>query len=454
MEIHKPIAALSSGSGPGGVAVIRISGAGSHQLVQAHFRFRKKPSHISPSPGKLYLGDFVDPSTNDPLDEALAVFFSGPQSFTGEDSAELHIHGGSWLISKCLNVLYQNGCRPALPGEFTQRAFENGKIDLTKAEGIKALIEASSEQEWLAARQLATGRLLTYIEDLRAKLLNAMAWVEATIDFPDEEETSSITMSELNEKIHLVETSIDELLATANNGAIARSGLQIAIFGPPNVGKSTLMNTLLGENRAIVTNIPGTTRDYLEEKCLLEGRLIRLIDTAGIRESNDEVELIGIERSLVKAKAADLVLILTSRDQGPQGFENAVAFKERLKPSDYLFVETKSDLKGDSNPKFISISSVTGHGISELKSEIIKRIDTSIGSIRNKTFVTEPRHIQALLTAKKSIAAFKAAQLDGLGSEIQAFELLEAARALNSIIGIVDSDEVLGVIFSSFCIGK
>jgi tRNA modification GTPase len=454
MEIHKPIAALSSGSGPGGIAVIRISGDHCHQIIQSVFRFKTKVANFTPSASRLYLGELFDPSSGETIDEPLAVFFSNPHSFTGEDSAELHIHGGPWLISKALGILYQNGCRPALPGEFTQRAFENGKIDLTKAEGIKALIEASSEQEWLAARQLATGRLFSLIEDLRTKILNAMAWLEATIDFPDEEETANITDNELNEKIQLVDIAIDHLLATAKSGSIARSGLQVAIFGPPNVGKSTLMNTLLQENRAIVTNIPGTTRDYLEEKCLIEGRLIRLIDTAGIRDSNDEVEMIGIERSLEKAKSADLVLFLTSREDSLNGHQRTLDLKNSLNPTDYLLVETKADLAGVSNPDFISISSATGQGLDKLKSEIIRRIDSSVGSIRDKTFVTEPRHIHALITAKNALTAFKKVQLEGLGSEIQAFELLEASRALSSIIGLVDSDEVLGVIFSSFCIGK
>lgn len=456
MASHKPIAALSSGHGPGGVAVIRVSGKNCHEIVRGIFRFKTKPQEFVPEAAKLYLGELFDPETKVVIDEPLVVFFYGPHSFTGEESAEIHLHGGPWIISRTLELLYSLGVLPAEPGEFTRRAFEHGKLDLTRAEGIKALVEATSEQEWIAARQLATGRLHDLIEDLRKKMMDAMAWLEATIDFPDEGDTETIQLAHVNDRVHLVELAIDRLLQNARSGQITRSGLQVVLVGEPNAGKSTLMNTLLGENRAIVTAIPGTTRDYLEEKCLINGRLIRLIDTAGIRKSSDEVEIIGIERSLEIAKKSDLVLFLHPADHNDSATHWLEELRSNLTPGDYIEIETKSDILGtpEKDPGRLRISAKTGSGLEQLKKAITERVDKSIGTVKDQAFVTEPRHLFALNQAKKSIAAFKSIQENGAYVEMQAFELLEATRALSSIIGHIDSDDILGVIFSSFCVGK
>lgn len=450
-----PIAALSSGQGPGGIAVIRVSGAESHRLVRPLLKFKNKSASFEPNANSLTLCELWDIKEGVVIDEPLVVFFKAPHSFTGEDGLEIHLHGGTWIVRKTLNLLFEAGCRPAKPGEYTLRAFENGKIDLTKAEGIKALVEASSEQEWLAARQLASGQLFHLIEEVRKTLMNAMAWLEATIDFPDEGETSAVSGKEIDERVKLADASIDRLLESASSGRITRNGLRVAILGQPNVGKSTLMNALLQENRAIVTAIPGTTRDYLEEKCLINGRLIQLVDTAGLRDQGDEVEKIGMARSLEISKKADLILGLTARNQGEAGRAWLLELASGYRENDVLLVETKSDLlASDPPPGFLSISASTGQGLEDLKTKIAECVDAAIMKVKGSAFVTEPRHIHALGLAKKALSEFWMVKTRGGGEEMQAFELLEAARALSSIIGHVDSDDVLGVIFSTFCVGK
>lgn len=449
------IAALSSGQGPGGIAVIRVSGWNSHSLVRPGIRFKHKSDSFQPKPHTLYLCEFLDLGRQEIIDEPLIVFFKAPHSFTGEDSLEIHLHGGSWIVRKTLSLLYEAGCRPARPGEFTLRAFENGKIDLTRAEGIKALVEASTEQEWLAARQLASGQLFQLIDEVRSTLMNAMAWLEATIDFPDEGETSAVSGREIDERVRHAEAAIDRLLDSANSGRITRNGLKVAILGQPNVGKSTLMNALLQENRAIVTPIPGTTRDYLEEKCLIHGRLVQLVDTAGLREGGDEVEKIGMAKSIEISKKADLILALTARDQGKEGRDWLAQLTASYPPEEVIFVETKSDLLVSEVPSgYISISASQGQGLQDLKSKIADFVDAAIMEVKGNPFVTEPRHIHALGQAKVAIAEFWAVKARKGGEEMQAFELLEAARALSSIIGHIDSDDVLGLIFSTFCVGK
>lgn len=492
-----PIAALSSAPGPGGVAVIRLSGTLCHSLLLPCLAFKHKPAHTKPSPAKMYLCDLIDrtsaldKSSDDAatieipeeiIDEPLVVFFYGPHSYTGQDSAEIHLHGGPYIVQRCLSLLYNIGFRAADPGEYTRRAFLNGKMDLTTAEGIKELAAAQSEQQWMAARSLATGLLAKKIESLRDTLMEAMAWLEASIDFPDEGETSSIQFDEISSRVSRVIDAARLLADTFDSGRVATSGLKVALFGAPNSGKSTLMNTLLGENRAIVTEVAGTTRDYLEEPCLLGGKLIRLIDTAGIRASKtsspstadgamhdeiDQVEKIGIERSFEIARSADVVLFLYAKNCGPP--KELDQWINLLGTKDHILVETKGDLEakplgnsgentltgpeGESS-KAYSISCKSGRGVEALKQLICQRVDQTIGKIDHKALITSPRHKQAIKQALASLSQFEKVRASGGYEEMLAFELKEAATHLQSIIGDVESDDILGVIFSSFCVGK
>ena len=339
---QEPVAALSSGRDAAAIAVVRMTGLGCLKLAEACIRFlgNRRPEH-----GRMRLCQVFDPESEEVIDQPAYVFFKGPSSYTGQDSLELFLHGGPFLVGRVLSLLWACGFRPAEPGEFTRRAYLNGKMDLTGAEGIRALVEAASEQEWMAARHLASGRLRAKISGLREKVLSAMAWLEARIDFPDEAETSLVGWQDVDERIAWLRGSVAELLSSFDSGRVASQGLKVTLFGLPNAGKSTLMNTLLGQERAIVTDVPGTTRDYIEERCLVLGRLIRLTDTAGVRTSTEQVEHLGIERSLALARESDVVLSLIPSDGSARDLEELKLWQQQLRgPVPCLNVLTKADL--------------------------------------------------------------------------------------------------------------
>jgi tRNA modification GTPase len=459
---REPIAALSTGTGASAVAVIRLSGSRIFELLSPLVQVvSSKHKSLADWPKRqLILCSFKD-QTGLVLDEPLIVLFKGPYSFTGQDCAEIQCHGGPYIVSKILGELYRNGFRPAEPGEFTRRAFLNGKLDLTRAEGIRKLVEAQSHQQWLAARQLATGKLATVIEELRAKLIEAMAYLEAQIDFPDEGDTASLHLGEVRSRVDHVRRMVKKLAATYSSGKVASHGLTVVLFGPPNAGKSTLMNELLGRDRAIVTPIAGTTRDYLEESCLISGRLIRLIDMAGVRDvstSHDTVEKLGIEKALSLAKKADLVLFLASAEMSSS--EVALLEKElsTLSPRDSLKIATKVDLKSPSwsknYPQVCQISCKSGLGLKALKDLLVAKVDGHVRDLKEETFVTSARHMHALEETLRALEQFYVADSKNAFEEILAFELQVAAKSLRSIIGEVGSDDVLDKIFSQFCIGK
>lgn len=454
----QPIAALSSARGASGVAIVRLSGADTHTLLFPLLKFKRNRTLDDIEPAKLYLCDLIDSTSEEKeiIDEPMVVFFKGPRSYTGEDSAELHLHGGPYIVERTLRLLYRIGFRAAEAGEYTRRAFLNGKMDLTTAEGIRELANAGSKQQWMAARSLATGKLASKIEELRDTVMGAMAWLEARIDFPDEGETSEIELKEVETRVGKVKDALNALEQTFDSGRVASSGLKVALFGEPNAGKSTLMNKLLGENRAIVTEIAGTTRDYLEEPCLISGRLIRLIDTAGVREGDiDKVEKIGIERSYEIAKEADIILYLCPSDtNSPESLDNWI---KEVGNQDFFKLATKSDL--NKNPSwqdktFLSVSCETDEGMDALRKLICDKVDDMLGKIKDEVFITSPRHKEAIRNARAFVDKFYQVKSEGGYEEMLAFELQETARSLQSIIGEVESDDILGVIFSSFCVGK
>ena len=453
---EESIAAISSGSAPSAIAILRLTGSDCHQRILPCLK-AKKQGHKAGT-NKLKLFALIDPETSKTLDEPMVVFFKGPYSYTGQDSVEIYLHGGPYIIQKALELVYRLGFRAAEPGEFTRRAYLAGKLDLTEAEGIQELISAQSEQQWLAARNLTQGKLKRKIETVRATLLEAMAWLEARIDFPDEKETSEVEWQQVDKKISLVKDSLETLRTSFSSGQVARHGLKVAIFGKPNAGKSTLMNELLDKQRAIVTATAGTTRDYLEESCLINSRLFRFIDTAGIRESSCEIEKLGVQRSFDIAKKADMVLFLLPCDANAQDILDMEEWTQSLKPKNYLKVLTKSDLpEGQTETAaqdWIKISSHTGAGLASLKDQLTKQIDSHIGMVERDVTISSPRHKAAIEEALEGLLRYTTGRQAEAYEEMLAFELLQVAKALSSIIGAVDSDEVLGVIFSSFCVGK
>lgn len=471
IESEAPIAALASGSGAAAIAIIRGSGKNCHTLLSPLIKAKKPFADLSA--GRAYLVDFYNPKSADVLDEPLLLLFKSPASYTGEDSFELHVHGGAYIVESCLQNLYQHGFKPADPGEFTQRAYLNGKMDLSSAEGIQALVTAVSKQQWLAGRQLSNGILLNHIQSLRTKALEAMAFLEARIDFPDEEETAAVEYKQVDERVTKVKEALLKLKSTYVSGRVAKDGLRVALVGAPNAGKSTLMNALLGEERAIVTDIEGTTRDYLEESCLLEGSLIRLIDTAGIRDRAGKVETIGIQRSFEIAKNSDIIALLVPKDANQEATKVILAWIDKLRkenPEQGLFLlRTKDDLSAKQDQALqeslidlkkkcsaieFSISCENGQGLENFTHSLAELVKSKVNLLTERPFITTARHKAAVENALEKVDNFERARVDGAYEEMVAFELREAAAHLEEIIGKVDSDEVLGVLFSQFCVGK
>jgi tRNA modification GTPase len=400
------------------------------------------------------LANILDPSSKEVIDEVLLMLFRGPRSFTGQDTVEIYCHGGPYIIQRILSTIYSLGARPAQPGEFTKRALLNGKLDMTAAEGLRDLIESQSRQQWLAGRQLYQGKLKTQVESLRTEVVGGMALLEAMIDFPDEGDTQSVRLSHVKDKVTNVATMIDRLLSTFTSGKVASRGLMVALVGAPNAGKSTLLNSLLGRSRAIVSEQAGTTRDYIEESCLLDGRLIRLIDTAGLRDTDDHIERQGISLSKQMMAEADLVLCLITSDSSEKDRDEILRQISALgKPS--IITVTKSDI---SKPRWsddlTTISCRTGEGLAELKQKLINMVDQATGSIEEQPFITSARQAAALQRAQESLKRFSDALDSRAGHEMLAFELQEATRALASVVGDISSEDVLDKIFSEFCIGK
>ncbi|MFW7382046.1 MAG: tRNA uridine-5-carboxymethylaminomethyl(34) synthesis GTPase MnmE [Oligoflexus sp.] len=446
------IAALASGSSKAAIAVIRITGANCLQILGPCLpKLKTEPGQQR----KLQLLSLVDPLDGSVIDEPLVAFFRGPHSFTGEDSVEVYCHGGPYIVRRVLQVIYQLGARAAEPGEFTKRAFLNGKLDLTEAEGIRQLVDAHSEHQWRAARFLAEGQLGQYVEKLRRALIAAMAYLEAGIDFPDEGDTKEVNLTGVQQRVAELDRQLAQLANSYENGRIARTGLKVAIVGAPNMGKSTLMNELLGRERAIVTEVAGTTRDYLEETCLINGRTICLIDTAGLRETEDQVERLGVEKAMALGKEADCVLLLLSATASPEERLQVEQWQSLIGAEKCLRIVTKVDLQqADGVDGQILISCHQKIGLEQLRQALSARVDQSVGSLGDDPYLSSARHLHAVAEARSYIAAFFSGCEDGLYEEMLAFELQNATKALQEIIGSVENDDILEHIFGEFCVGK
>lgn len=455
---HDPICALATANGMGAIAVIRVSGKNSKQLVSKAFSkdLSSLPSH------SVHLGWMLS-ATGERLDEVLATLFDHGKSFTGEESVELACHGSPYIQQLLLQRLVEVGCRLAEPGEFTKRAFLNGRLDLSQAEAVADLIAAQSKQAHQVALQQLRGRFSSALQQLREQLINFAALIELELDFA-EEDVEFADRSALKNLVADVLKIVRRLAASFELGNAIKNGVPVAIVGAPNTGKSTLLNQLLGEDRAIVSNIAGTTRDVIEEVLNIEGIQFRLIDTAGIRETTETIEALGIERSQQKIEQAKIVLCLTDTSdiQNLQETQDWVASLKNLHPDKHiLLVKNKADLSpalpeqsSIDQPIDFQISALNGTGISQLKDKLV---ELTLGdySIQDETIVSNARHHAALqLTA----AALERAQ-EGLQghttADFIAMDIREAMRQLGQITGQIDIDtDILGTIFSQFCIGK
>ena len=447
------IAALATPPGEGALAVIRISGPQALTVADTIYRGAKTPSAMEER--KVSFGRIVD-AKGEILDEVLLTVFSHPRSYTGEDLVEISGHGGSLVASRILAAALTAGARMARPGEFTERAFLNGKMDLTQAEAVMDLISAATPRAARAAANQLEGRLGEEIHVLRGELLDSVAHLEAFIDFPEEgiDPESGVVLRTRMEKIaaHLA-----RLLATADEGRLLREGVTLALCGAPNAGKSSLLNRLLGSERAIVAATPGTTRDTIEERASLGGYPFRVIDTAGFRETADPVEKEGVARAHHAAEQADLRIHLVDASTVHPGDSSSA--RESVKPlfQDELLVLNKMDLVTDRSPfsSMLTISCATGEGIGALIAAILAKVtDSSNGEGTPDGAAINARHQECLRRAAAALDAAMALLSVGEPPELVAVELRAALSAVGEIVGEAGTEEILGKIFSSFCIGK
>lgn len=444
-EIRTTIAAIASPAGTGAVSMIRVSGPDA--IAIADRVTGGKASSVMPRMARHCR--ILD--GHESIDDGLLTVFRAPHSFTGEDSVEFTGHGGMLVTREVLARFLNEGAMAAGPGEFTQRAFLNGKLDLTQAEGVMDLISAQTRLSLRAARSQLEGNLGKRTTAARDELLEALAHLEAWIDFP-EEDIDPQTGALLRSRIQSVLTTVESLLATADQGRVLREGVRTVIFGEPNVGKSSLLNRLLGFERAIVSDVAGTTRDTIEETINLHGLPLRLIDTAGVREAGDRIEAEGIQRTVRQIEAADLLLEVVDGSQ-PKPTEAILPHTE----AKHLHILNKTDLGEhpswkDSNA--VRLSCVTGEGFETLSDSIRDALHFGVADWGEHAVAINARHQASLIAAKSALGAALDLLTDGSDTELAAIDLREALDALGEIPGRVDTEDLLGVIFSSFCIGK
>ncbi len=455
-DTSETIVAPATPAGVAGVAIVRLSGPAAGALVARFFRPSGKTRVLESH--HLYHGHVVN---QDGLfiDEVLAVIMRGPRSFTREDVAEIHCHGGPILVRQVVDLFVDGGARIARPGEFTLRAFLNGRLDLAQAEGLIDLIQSRSEAaSQVALRQLG-GALSRVVFGFRDQLGDVLALVEAGIDFP-EDDLDHFPSAHCLEIIRAVDARIERLLREFDSGRVLREGMVVLILGRPNVGKSSLLNVLLGEARAIVTDIPGTTRDTLEENLVLGGIPLRVIDTAGVRETPDQIEREGIRRAREKIEGADLILLVVDGSLPWTADDHLALELCRERPT--LLVINKADLPQVAPPPEVSnmeavrISAHQGEGVERLKGAVVGLVGgTSDPSEQKESILlSDRRHRQALVRCRESLGRTDGALTSGMSPEIIAMELREALAALGEITGQTTPEMILEQIFSRFCIGK
>ncbi|CDF58967.1 tRNA uridine-5-carboxymethylaminomethyl(34) synthesis GTPase MnmE [Thermobrachium celere] len=460
MFIDDTIAAISTPVGEGGIGIVRMSGKDSLSIAEKIFRsFKGKNIRDMKSYTMMY-GFIIDPKTNEKVDEVIISYMKAPNTYTREDIVEINCHGGVVAVKKILSLVLQNGARLAEPGEFTKRAFLNGRIDLSQAEAVIDLIRAKTSESMHIALEQTQGKLSSKIKDIMNRLLGILAHIEASVDFP-EDDIENVVSSKIIKDSREIINDIEYLIKNAETGKILREGLNTSIVGKPNVGKSSLLNALLEEKRAIVTDIPGTTRDVIEEYINIRGIPVKIIDTAGIRETEDIVEKIGVEKSKEYIEKSDLIIFMvdSSRPLDDEDYE----IIQLIKHKKVIVVINKIDLPlaidldviksnfKEENLVFASIN--TEKGIEDIKQKIEDFVFS--GEVKSKDiYVTNVRHKDILFKAKESInKGIETIEL-GLPLDIASVEYKDAYLKLGEITGDTAAEDIIDRIFSDFCIGK
>lgn len=440
--------AVSTPPGKGGIAVIRLSGADAIPILSRVWS-GKNPSEFQSH--TTHLGLILD-EKEETIDQVVAGYFRGPNSYTGEDTIEISCHGSPWIQQAIVNRLIEAGARAAGPGEFTIRAFRNGRIDLAQADGIADLISSSSKAAARIALSQMRGEFSNRLESLRQQLVNLGVLLELELDF-SEEDVEFADRERLIKLTREIRDVVSRLSDSYRSGRAFKNGVPVAIAGVPNAGKSSLLNALLGDDRAIVSDIPGTTRDIIEDAVEIDGVLFRFIDTAGLRETEDKIEMIGVERAKETIGKAFILLYLidpTVSDETQREALEELKVPEGVK---IITVYTKSDLKANERTSEIKISSHTGEGLEVLKKRLVDAATAEFNPER-ELVITNARHYEALTRAKAPLERLEEGLETGLTPDFLAQELREADSYLGEITGAVTSDEILHTVFHNYCIGK
>ncbi|MDF1612033.1 tRNA uridine-5-carboxymethylaminomethyl(34) synthesis GTPase MnmE [Stygiobacter electus] len=444
------IVALATASGVGAISVIRISGEKSIELVDEVFSGKIKL--VDAHTHTIHYGKIID-SKNELIDDVLVSVFKAPHSYTGENSIEISSHGSSLIVKKIIERLIEVGARLAEPGEFTKRAFLNGRIDLAQAEAVADIINSRTEASLRGARNQLDGLLSQKVNFLRNSLINSSSLIELELDFA-EEDLEFVSLNKVMNQLQEIEFEIDKLISTYNFGRIIKDGINVALVGKPNVGKSSLLNYLLKEKRAIVSEIPGTTRDIIREEVNIDGILFTLYDTAGIRETEDVIEKEGVNRSVETIKNSDVVIFLNDVQSG---FSNKLFEKLKTYTNEDRIIKVVNKIDLDPNTKInceVKISAKTGEGIDTLFKVLKEKAIGSETYSEKSAIVSNIRHLDALKRAKQFLENAKESIKEKLSGEFIAVDLRNAESALGEIIGRVTSDDILNNIFMKFCIGK
>ncbi|MBU8881281.1 tRNA uridine-5-carboxymethylaminomethyl(34) synthesis GTPase MnmE [Bacillus sp. FJAT-29790] len=456
------IAAISTPMGEGAIAIVRLSGDQAIDIADKLFRgvggkrIKEVASHT------IHYGQIIDPKTDEVAEEVMVSVMKGPKTFTKEDVIEINCHGGLVSVKRVLQLLLNNGARLAEPGEFTKRAFLNGRIDLSQAEAVMDLIRAKTDRAMNVALGQMEGRLSKLIRKLRQDILETLAHVEVNIDYPEYDDVEEMTHNLLLEKASYVKNEIEKLLRTSQQGKILRDGLSTVIVGRPNVGKSSLLNSLVQENKAIVTDIPGTTRDVIEEYVNVRGVPLRLLDTAGIRETEDIVERIGVEKSRQVLKEADLILLVLNYADDLTA-EDKNLFKA-VEDMDVIVIVNKTDLPQmidmdtvhelSNKHKLVTTSLLEDRGVDELEEAIASLFFEGSIEAGDMTYVSNTRHIALLNQAMQSIEEALQAVEMGTPIDIVQIDLTRTWELLGEIIGDSVHESLIDQLFSQFCLGK
>ena len=445
------IAAISTSLGVGAISIIRVSGHESIDIVSKIFKgsnLKEKESHT------ITYGHIVDGTQI--IDEVLVSIMKSPKTFTTEDIVEINCHGGIATTNKVLELLLLNGCRLAEPGEFTKRAFLNGRIDLIEAEGIMGVINAKSEKSRVLAINQLNGSTSSMIKELRQEIIELLANIEVNIDYPEYDDIEQVSIKMLKAKISTITDKIQNIIEKSESSKIIKEGINVSIIGRPNVGKSSLLNCLLEEEKAIVTDIEGTTRDTVEGKINLNGLILNIIDTAGIRDTNDVVEKIGVQKSLDLIEKSDLVLYMLNNNE--ELTMEDIKIIDNLKNKNYIILINKTDLASKLNrdvlKNYIEISVLDNKGIDCLKEKILELFNLEKIETKDLSYLSDARSIALLKKAYQSIKSAKEGIDNSFPVDMVEIDIKECWDLLGEIIGETYQEELINQLFSQFCLGK